>query len=181
MKKKLFIDLDDVTFETSLYVRDKCKEEGIFVEDDCCVYQKVSKNFLKECLSNYFKIPFRKDFLKYFKKLDKIYDIYILSEYYFDEECNAKFERVKEFIDSDKILLVDARKERKFEKDLSDGILIDDNLIILDKVNSEDKICFWCETTSPWDYEGNVIEHNYKPLYSWKEIYEELVKNKKCS
>lgn len=176
MSEVLYLDVDDVILDTANYVRCRASKENIHVPDDASVYDSVPKDLLKAYLSEYEKIPYKKSFPLYIDKVKRLFkDIVILSEYYNESERDSKYNKISKLFEGNKIKLIDARVSRKFEEDLSDGIIVDDNVTILNKVKANGKICFWCPDTSVWSYSGSRVENNHKIVYNWSELYTELM------
>ena len=179
MQSKLYLDVDDVILDTAKYVRARAKEDNLEVPENKSIYGAIPPEVQQLYLSEYEKIPFKNTFSYYIGRVKSLFDkVTLISEYYSEGERDSKLKKMSSLFAPDQICLIDARLSRKYEKDLSDGILVDDNVTILDKVKAKRKICFWCPDTSIWNYNGDIVKNNHKVIYTWSDLYAELLVEK---
>ena len=137
---KLYLDLDDTVFNTTEYLEEILSWDK---NQTGSVYDRfvVSGDFVSMSgMLNYYEIPLKikKSEIDLLKEKHKVV---ICSEYCTEGEFLLKKKVCKDILGVDDIIGVYRLESRKYTLDLSDGILIDDNIEILHKCNAFKK--FW--------------------------------------
>ena len=134
---KLYIDLDDTVKDTSRYINKVIDSNKVSLGRVNSLYSIVADDFfIKESLCNWDVIPFCQGALNSLKLLETEHEIVFCSQYLFAEEAKRK----QEFASSlGKSLYLFPRTQGvdKDSLDMSDGVLIDDNLDVLLKSNAQ--------------------------------------------
>lgn len=177
MKKKVFLDLDDTVFDTSLNLRNNLKgylESGVIesIWDKRFFMERptISGAFrdaydiYHECMYDWNKIPVKQGALEGVSELIGMCDLCICSEYYSDFERLSKLEVVGKLWGPEgySSVYVNGRYLRKYCIDMSGTILVDDNKTILVNSNADVKICFYNKETTE-DYKGIIC-------YDWDSL-----------
>ena len=172
-KQELFLDIDDVLFDTENHLRRKLGGEwssynGLLYE----AYKDMSFDELAIILgvfSNYKRIPFIKGARRGLEKLREKYNVILCSSFCFDVERKAKVE-VAEILGLP-LILCGGESWYKDGIDMSSGIIVDDNTRIVNLSNASKKVHYY-------KY-GNMVEVLDKSkgvtVFDWSELLNMLL------
>ncbi len=138
-KTKLYLDVDDVVFDTSGYLKFKL---GLPVIEN--IYAKLDYTDEKviDLLSRYDKMPLNQGFRGGVQELEDLYDLFFFSEFTFWDERVSKSDELHSLAPRTRQILIDKRLSRKYNIDLSTVILVDSNPEVLKMSNARIKIFF---------------------------------------
>lgn len=168
MKKRLYLDLDDVVYNTENYIRKVLGGEWLFYDNLLyCEYDNMSYheiNSVASIFTNYNSIPLIDGASEGIEKLKSRYSIIFCST------SQSVFERIaKERIAKLWGLPIIICGESKSHIDMEGCIFVDNRGDHLDSSNAETKVLFYkeyCSTSSLKDT---------KVVYKWEELVDYLI------
>ena len=164
-RRTIYLDLDDTVFNTSYFLE---QATGWVVEHPKTIYDvfaETSDFFNMSAMLEYSKIPLNIS-VEDIKSLEEKYKVVVCTEYYTVTEIERKVSIMRDIFQIKDVIGIDRCYNRKYNLDLSDGILIDDTLEILVKSNAMVKIWF---TKSPEIPKEGIVK-----VGGFVELYNEL-------
>ena len=155
-KVRLFLDVDDVVYDTTRYLQEitGCKED---VYD---YFQAEGRSLTgMSNLLDYEKIPKRVSDDEV-RRLSETFDVVFCSEYFTKREIIQKRDMLYELFNLDTIG-VNRAMSRKYFIPMNGSILVDDNIMIIDRSSASSKVCM---------YNGNEEEINKFIGYTVKDF-----------
>lgn len=147
--KKLFVDLDDTFVDTERYLRKICESNGLKVPKYETIYTLYGNSeydpYFDMVFNNYFVIPKKQGVIENISLLETEYEVIFCTYCTTKSELEAK----KRFAESlgKNIILCEGEDHAKSSTDMSEGILIDDNIDVLKASNASKKLQMYNEFT----------------------------------
>lgn len=164
-KVKLFLDIDDVIFDTESYISSVLRKSGIVTDSSYLYLFDNDRGMLNDFLSDYSKIPMITGSYDGIKMLKTEYDVCLLSYITFVNEYYEKVKVAKKL--GLELFACTGEDYLKSSVDTSNGIRIDDRVDILNANNSKRSICFYKKCHFD-EFGGEIV-------FDWYELLDRLL------